>query len=246
MGDFCLYMKYIYGPVNSRRLGFDLGISLTPHKTCSYDCVYCQLGKTVALTSQRRECVPLGEVIGELREWMREHPADLERLNFVTIAGFGEPTLDIHLGEAIREVKRLTHKRVAVITNASLMSDPVVRRQLLEADLVVPSLDSVTQDIFERIDRPAPGISVEDIIAGLIAFRQEYKGEIWLEVMLVKGVNDAPEEIRKLESVIERINPDKIQINSPVRSTTENGVLCLDREQLERIKNVLGGKVDIV
>ncbi len=239
-------MKYIYGPVNSRRLGLDLGISLTPHKTCSYDCVYCQLGKTRELTSQRRECVPLVEVIGELRGWMREHPADLERLNFVTIAGFGEPTLYIHLGEAIHEVKRLTHKRVAVITNASLMNDPAVRRQLLEADLVVPSLDSVTQYIFERIDRPARGILVEDIIAGLIAFRQEYRGAIWLEVMLVKGVNDAPEEIRKLKSVIERIKPDKIQLNSPVRSTAENGVLCLDREQLDRIKKILGGEIEIV
>lgn len=239
-------MKYIYGPVNSRRLGFDLGISLTPHKTCSYDCVYCQLGKTGELTSHRHEYVSLEELTGELRGWMREHPADLKRLNFVTIAGFGEPTLHIRLAEAIREVKRLTHKRVAVITNASLMNDPAVRGQLLEADLVMPSLDAVTQAVFERIDRPAPGISVDDIIAGLIAFRQEYKGAIWLEVMLVKGVNDSLEEIGKLKSVIERIRPDKIQLNSPVRSTSEKEVPCLDREQLERIRKALGDKIEIV
>ncbi len=238
-------MKYLYGPVKSRRLGNSLGISLTPYKTCDFDCIYCQLGRTNNLTVERKEYIEINRIIDEFRSWLESRKDAIQDLEYITLSGSGEPTLNSRLGELIAEIKKLTTLKVAVLTNASLLSDAEVRRQLLGADLIVPSLDAVTQILFAKIDRPHPSINIENVINGLIALRREFRGKIWLEVMLVKGINDDIRHIRKLKEVIERINPDKVQLNSPVRTTADAGVLPVAKSKLKKIKEILGEKVEL-
>jgi wyosine [tRNA(Phe)-imidazoG37] synthetase (radical SAM superfamily) len=238
-------MKYLYGPVKSRRLGNSLGISLTPYKTCDFDCIYCQLGKTSNLTVERKEYIEVNRIIDEFKTWLESRKDVSQDLAYITLSGSGEPTLNAKFSELIAELRKLTPLKIAVLTNASLLSDQEVRRQLLGADLIVPSLDAVTQILFAKIDRPHPGINIEDVVNGLIALRREFRGKIWLEVMLVKGINDDIRHIRKLKEVIERINPDKVQLNSPVRTTSEEGVFPVAKSKLKKIKAILGEKVEI-
>ena len=239
-------MKYIYGPVQSRRLGLSLGLSLTPYKVCSFDCVYCQLGKTNKLTLQRQEYIPINEILEELQAWILAHPQEVKEINYLTFSGAGEPTLNKKLGELIAEVKKRAAVPVAVITNASLLPDSQVRSALMQADLIVPSLDAVTVSVFEKIDRPHADIRIEQIINALIQLRKEFRGKIWLEVMIVRGKNDDLRHIRKLKEVIDSINPDKIQLNSPVRTTSEPDILPIDKNKLKKIKEILGEKCEIV
>jgi len=239
-------MKYIYGPVKSRRLGWSLGISLTHYKVCSFDCIYCQLGKTTQRYSQRTECVPISEVIEEFKFWLVNNKDDAAKLQFVTLSGSGEPTLNLRIAELISELRKILTVPIAVITNSSLLPDPLVRQALMGADLIVPSLDAVTQEVFDKIDRPLAGIKIEEIIEGLVSLRQEFKGKIWLEVMLVKGVNDDLRHIRKLKEALDRINPDIVQLNSPVRVTAEADVVPVDKPKLEKIREILGDKAVIV
>jgi len=239
-------MKYIYGPVQSRRLGVSLGISLTPHKTCPFDCVYCQLGATTTKTVVRAAYIDSNEILAEVRAWLDNNPDTAKKLNYITLAGAGEPTLHPDIALLISKIKAMAAVPVAVITNSSLLADPAVRQGLLQADLIVPSLDAVIPEVFAKIDRPLPGIKIEDIIEGLAALRKEYRGAIWLEVMLVKGFNDDIRHIRKLKEVIERINPDKLQLNSPVRSTTEKGIAPVDEEKLDQIRELLGEITQII
>lgn len=239
-------MRYIYGPVKSRRLGLSLGISLTPYKICSFNCVYCQLGKSIGTTSERREYIPIQEIINELKLWLQNNSQEAKALNYITLSGSGEPTLNIKIGEFIAEIKKITSVPVAVITNASLVNVAEVRYALLEADLIVPSLDAATPEIFEKVDRPVKDIKVEDIINGLKELKKEFKGKIWLEVMIVKGINDDLAHIRKLRDIIDKINPDKIQLNSPVRSTAEENILAVDKKRLEKFKEILGDKCEII
>jgi wyosine [tRNA(Phe)-imidazoG37] synthetase (radical SAM superfamily) len=239
-------MKYIYGPLKSRRLGLSLGISLTPYKICSFDCVYCQLGKTTVKTMERKDYFNADEVLAELRSWFQHNPEGAKQLNFITFSGSGEPLLNKKIGELIYQIKKLSALPVAVITNGSLLSLPEVRQELLAADLVVPSLNAATAKVFEKIDRPDPSLKIEDVINGLAEFRKVFRGKIWLEVMLVKGINDDMSHIKKLKSAIEQIEPDQIQLNSPVRTTAEKDIEAVDKESLEKIKKLLGDKCEII
>ncbi len=239
-------MKYIYGPVNSRRLGFSLGISLTPYKLCSFDCVYCQLGKTTKKTIERKEYIDIKEIVLEFKLWLAANSAKINELNYITFSGMGEPTLNTRIGQLILEIKSLVSVPVAVITNSCFLSDPLLRKEIITSDLIVPSLDAVTQDVFEKIDRPDKKINLESIIQGLIDLRKEYSGQIWLEVMLVKGVNEDLTHINKLREIIKKINPDKVHLNSPVRLTAECDVVSVERARLEEIKGILGDKCEIV
>lgn len=238
-------MRYIYGPVKSRRLGLSLGVSLTPYKICTFDCIYCQLGSVTESAAERIECVPAQDILGELKAWMENNPAQASELDYITLSGAGEPTLNKGMGRLIEGIHKLSSSSVAVITNASLLSLPEVRRELSAAELVVPSLDAVTAQAFNKINRPAEGIKIEDIINGLIAFRGEFKGRIWLEVMLVKGINDGLDAAARLKDIIDRIKPDKIHINSPVRFTAENNIAPVDDKRLREIKGILGDKCEI-
>ena len=239
-------MKYLYGPVKSRRLGFSLGLSLTPYKICNFDCIYCQLGKTNCLTEARKEYVKIEEVINELKSWLNNNNQEAKNLNYITISGSGEPTLNTKIGELILEIKKITAIPVAVITNASLLNDKEVRLNLLSANLILPSLDTVIPEIFNKIDRPYQRVSIGEIINGLANLRGEFGGKIWLEVMLLRGVNDDLAAIRKLKEAIDRIKPDKIQLNSPVRSRSQENIFPADNKKLEKIKDILGDKCEII
>ena len=238
-------MKYIYGPVESRRLGFSLGVSLTPYKTCDFDCVYCQLGPTKEKVQERKEYVKKEEILDELRTWLGSNPVEVANLKYITLSGMGEPTLNIQIGEIISEIKKITQIPIAVITNASLLSVKDVRASILGADLIVPSLDAGVQNVFQKIDRPVENIKVEDIIEGLVLLRKEFRGQIWLEVMLVRGFNDHIRHIRKLKVALEKINPDKIQLNCPVRTTAEK-IFAPEMRKMKKIQAMLGEKAEVV
>jgi wyosine [tRNA(Phe)-imidazoG37] synthetase (radical SAM superfamily) len=205
-----LGFPHLFGPVASRRLGRSLGIDLLPYKTCSLDCVYCECGATTNLTSERAEFVSADQVMAELDTYLAKKPD----LDYVTFSGSGEPTLHTGLGRIIAHIKaKHPRYRVAVLSNGTLFSRPEVRQQVLQADLLVPSLDGATPESFQAIDRPAPGISVSDVIAGLTALRDEYRGTYVLEVFIVPGVNDTNREMVALRGAAELIRPDAIQLN---------------------------------
>ncbi|MDD5690746.1 MAG: radical SAM protein [Candidatus Omnitrophica bacterium] len=239
-------MKYIYGPIKSRRLGLSLGLSLSLNKICNLDCIYCQWGRTPVIVSERKEYARLDEITLELKSWLQNNPQEAKELRFVTLSGLGEPTLNTCIGELIDQARKITGASVAVITNSTLLGDPLVRKSILGADLIVPSLDTVDPEVFKRIDRPFAGIKLDEIINGLVALRKEFLGKIWLEVMLVSGINDDIRHIKELHRSIQHINPDKIQLNSPVRSTAEKNVLPVEKVKLEKIKKILGNKAEII
>ena len=232
----------IYGPVPSRRLGFSLGIDIIPSKTCSFDCIYCQLGPTTKKTLLRKEYISWHKALSQIKDILSTGL----RIDYITFSGSGEPTLNSALGKLIAEIKKITSTPVAVLTNSSLLSRKSVREALKKADVVIPSLDAATQEVFTNINRPHPSLKAEKIIAGLKTFRQEFKGSIWLEVMLVKNINDSPSHIQKLKEVIEEIKPDKIQLNTVVRPPSEEFALPLSSKELEKIKTVLGENCEII
>lgn len=224
--------RHLFGPVPSRRLGLSLGIDLVPPKVCSCDCVYCECGPTTDLTTVRAEHVPVQAVLDELADWFAHNPDP----DYITLSGSGEPTLNNRAGEVIRYAKALRPAvPVAVLTNATLLTDPQVRREILAADVVLPSLDAATEAVFRALDRPAPGLSVAACIEALVAFRKEYAGAIWLETMLLPGYNDHPEELAALREAYLLIRPDRIQLNTLDRPGTEPGLAPLPPERLQEI-----------
>jgi wyosine [tRNA(Phe)-imidazoG37] synthetase (radical SAM superfamily) len=239
-------MKYIYGPVNSRRLGLSLGLSLSPYKTCNFDCIYCQLGRTKEPAVERNQNPKIQDILGELKTWLENNPEQAKELKFITLSGLGEPTLNMQIGDVISEVRKITTVPLAVVTNASLLNDSGVRGALLEADLIVPSLNTVIPEIFAQLNRPGGEIKIGSIIEGLVNLRKEFRGKVWLEIMIVKGVNDYIGQVRKLKHAIDRISPDKVQLNSPVRTTADPGVFPATKRKLEKIKEILGEKCEII
>jgi wyosine [tRNA(Phe)-imidazoG37] synthetase (radical SAM superfamily) len=165
--------KYIFGPVPSRRLGRSLGVDLVPYKTCTFDCIYCDLGRTTHKTVSRQSYVPPEEIQGELELYLSVLD---KKPDYITLSGSGEPTLNTNVGEIIRKIKKITSTPAAVLTNGSLLSMDGVREDLSEADVVLPSLDAITPALFEYINRPHPSLGIEDIISGLIQFRKQYQG----------------------------------------------------------------------
>ena len=241
-------MKYVFGPVPSRRLGQSLGIDTIPLKTCNWNCVYCQLGRTVPLTNERREYFPRDEIIDEVKQALAAHkPGEID---WVTFVGSGEPALHIGLGWLIRKVKELTgtpttsalqgHLPVAVITNGSLLYLPEVREELAAADAVLPTLDAGNARLYRKINRPHPDITFERLVDGLIAFRKEYRGKLWVEVMLARSLNDSEETLREIAAVLKRIRPDEVHINLPTRPPAETWVQPSDEEGLIRAQIILG------
>jgi len=240
-------MKYIYGPIKSRRLGLSLGVSLSPDKICDLDCVYCQWGSVGKTFFERKEYARTEDVIGELQSWLEAYPKKAKELKFVTLSGLGEPTLNVKIGQVIDEIKaNLPQSKIAVITNSTLLGDPAVRKELLKTDLIVPSLDAIDPEIFRKIDRPNANINLQEIIDGLISLRKEFKGQLWLEIMLVSGFNDDLSHVMGLKKIADQINPDKIQLNSPVRSTAEKEIYPVERSKLEKIREILGKKAEII
>ncbi|MEW6215201.1 MAG: radical SAM protein, partial [Nitrospirota bacterium] len=201
-------MRYVYGPVPSRRLGFSLGVDIVPYKTCTLDCIYCQLGRTIQKVVERRSFAPKGAVVEEIKKSI----SATQNVDFITFSGSGEPTLNSDIGNLIHEVKKMTSIPVAVLTNGTLLFREDVQKDLLEADTVLPSLDAVSQGIFRSINRPHDSLKIETIIDGLKRLREFYKGSIWLEVMLVKGFNDDRAELSRIKKTLTEIKPDEIHL----------------------------------
>ena len=235
-------MGQIFGPVPSRRLGFSLGVDTIPFKTCSLDCTYCQLGRTINKTIQRKEYIAADDILREIEEVLREG----KRIDYITFSGSGEPTLNSEIRRMISRIKELTSIPLAILTNGTLLYRPRIREDLMEADLVIPSLDTVTQEIFEMVNRPHPSLKIEKVITGIDSFSQEFNGKVWLEIMVVKGINDSLEEIEKAAQVIKQMNLEKIQLNTVVRPPAEEFARPLTREDLNNIKTVLGKKCEII
>ena len=231
-------MKYVFGPVPSRRLGQSLGIDTIPLKTCNWNCVYCQLGRTRPVTNRRKEYFPAEEIIVEVEQSLDSH--DPGEIDWVTFVGSGEPTLHANIGWLIREVKKITELPVAVITNGSLLYLPEVRLELIAANAVLPSLDAGTAKLYHHINRPHPGITYERFLEGLVDFQRRYWGKLWIEVMLVRDLNDTEEALRALAEVLEYIEPDEVHINFPTRPPVETWVQPPDDEGLMRASAILG------
>lgn len=234
--------RFVYGPVPSRRLGFSLGVDILPFKTCSLNCIYCQLGPSVRTTGRRRAYFEPRDILSQIRTALGSAP----RVDHITFSGSGEPTLNKNLGRIIRAVKRTTRVPVAVLTNATLLSRKDVRSDLLAADVVVPSLDAAEPRLFRAVNRPHPSLEADRVIEGLARFRREFKGQIWLEIMLVRGINDAPGHVRALKDAAALINPDRIQLNTVVRPPAEASARPLTARELERIRRALGDKAEVV
>jgi len=234
--------KYLFGPVASRRLGRSLGVDIVPLKTCTQNCVYCQLGINGKQAIERREYVPVNEVLKELQEWVR----DGFDVDHITLSGSGEPTLNSGTGELIKAIKSITSIPVAVITNGTLFSDEQVRKDCAMADVVLPSLDAGDEKTFAMMNRPHDDISFSSFVDGLCKFSNEYSGQIWLEVFFVDGINTSDESIMNIKKIIERIRPDKVQLNTSVRPVADSSAVMVKSEQLDRIAGQLGGGAEII
>lgn len=225
--------NHIFGPVMSRRLGRSLGIDLLPFKTCSYDCVYCECGATNSLTTKRAEFFPTEEVISQLDTVLRERPT----LDYITFAGSGEPTLSLSIGRIIRHLKTAYPEyKVAVLTNGSLLGNKEVAADLSQADLVIPTLTSTSQETFEKIHRPDTCLLIKTIISDILEFRKEFHGEIWLEIFLIPDLNTSLEELTSLRDVIDKIQPARIQLNTLDRPAAEDWVTAPDPDELENFR----------
>lgn len=224
--------NYLFGPVPSRRLGMSLGVDLVPKKVCSLDCIYCEVGKSTRCTLERRGYILSEKIKSELATYFTTNPDP----DFVTFSGSGEPTLNIHLGEILQFIKQIRPTiPVAVLTNGTLLYDAQVRAAIKAADVVLPSLDAATDAVFRTINRPAEGLRIDQYIQGMVDFRTEYEGKLWLEVFILPGYNDSEEELTALRKAIEAIHPDLVQLNTLDRPGTVPGLRGATRDELERV-----------
>jgi len=229
--------KFLFGPVPSRRLGMSLGVDLVPKKVCSLNCVYCEVGKTTLLSTTRKEYVPYNKVTDELENYFTNNPDP----DYFTFSGSGEPTLNSRIGDVIKFLKeKKPYIPIAVLTNGTLLYDKQLRSELLLADLVLPSLDAVSDEVFMEINRPAISLDAERYITGLLEFSREYKGSIWLEVFILPGYNDGKDELEKIKEIIVKINPASVQLNTLDRPGTVPDLHKAPVSKLEKIKTGWG------
>jgi wyosine [tRNA(Phe)-imidazoG37] synthetase (radical SAM superfamily) len=229
--------KCVYGPVPSRRLGESLGISPIPKKTCNYSCIYCQLGRTDRMTNTRSEFFPLQQIVDEFRSALKCGVY----FDAVTLVGEGEPTLYSHIGELITEMKKYTKKPAAVITNGALLYEKSLREELSHADIVLPSLDAYDERSFRTINRPCSGLTFEKCFQGLADFSREYTGELWIETMVIDGINDDDESLNRMKNLLKEVRYSRLYINTPVRPPAEENVPPVSPEKMERAVKILGG-----
>jgi wyosine [tRNA(Phe)-imidazoG37] synthetase (radical SAM superfamily) len=224
--------KYLFGPVPSRRLGMSLGVDMVPKKVCSLNCVYCEVGRTTKLTTERKEYIPYDKVTRELEHYFSHNPSP----DYITFSGSGEPTLNSRLGDILRFIKKKKPDiPVAVLTNGTLLSHKKVRDELMDANVVLPSLDAATEITFQKINRPAPHLTVEKYIQGLIDFRNEFAGQIWLEVLIIPGYNNNHDDLNALKKAFNDIKPDLIQLNTLDRPGTVADIQAASHEELKNI-----------
>ncbi|PKL38091.1 MAG: radical SAM protein [Spirochaetae bacterium HGW-Spirochaetae-1] len=226
-------MKYVFGPVNSRRLGISLGIDLVPHKTCSLNCIYCECGETTDCTALLREYVPVKDVLAELDSYLSSSP----ELDVLTFSGSGEPTLHSGIGTIIAYLKeRYPRYPVVVLTNGTLLWKEEVREALVRADIIIPSLDAVSEPVFRKMLRPTGEITAERLVRGLMDFRPVFAGRMIIEIFILPGVNDTPDELARLKEACEKIGPDEIQLNRLDRPGAVYGLQTASWKRLVEIK----------
>ena len=231
---------HVYGPVPSRRLGWSLGIDLVPLKTCTYDCLYCQLGRTTHKTTKRQEWVPMDEVLIELKAHLPSEP------DTITISGSGEPTLHSGIGALIKAIKAMTTTPVAVLTNSSLLWLPEVREALCGADLVIPSLDAGEEHLFRQVNRPHRDITFHRMIDGLYEFRRAFSGQCWLEVLLLGGITGLPHPVEQIREIAGWIAPDRVHLNTVVRAPAERAAVSVPRDLMECFAAAFGDKAEVI
>jgi wyosine [tRNA(Phe)-imidazoG37] synthetase (radical SAM superfamily) len=233
---------HVYGPVLSRRLGTSLGVDLVPFKTCDYDCIYCQLGRTTCKTAVANSFDSPSSILDELEERLSLG----ENVDYVTLSGSGEPTLNSDLEIVVSGIKNLTKIPVAILTNGSLLGDEKVAAGCSLADLVIPSLDAGDERTFQKMNRPARGLTLGRVVEGIESFRVAYSGQLWLEVMLVQDVNTDYEQIEDMRGLAERINPDRIQLNTVERPPGEAGIVPIDEGALRETALTFGTKTEFI
>ncbi len=243
-------MNHIFGPVNSRRLGRSLGIDILPGKICNFDCIYCEVGPTTKLICERGEYVPTDTIIGEVEEYFAD-PENAARVDVVTVTASGEPTLHSGLGRIIRFLKEKTGKPIAVLVNGTNLGDRKVAADLSPADVVIPSLDTVLAQSFRRLNRPAACVALDEIIEGLVWFSNQYDGELWLEVLVVAGINDSDADMEALAEVIGRMKVTRVQLNTVARPPLEKFARPVSQNRLRQIARRLSSvpgvpRVDII
>ena len=234
-------MTCVFGPVPSRRLGLSLGVDLIPAKTCTYDCLYCQVGRTRQKTVQTDAFVPIQEVIDELKKRLEIFTPDA-----VTLSGSGEPTLYSKIDQVIAAIKKITDTKIVILTYGSLYGQEVVRRRVAGADIILPTLTTAFEETFRTIHRSHPELYLKSIIEGLKRLRQMYNGQIFLEVFLLAQINDSEKELKGLKKIIDVISPDKVQLNTVVRPPADQSAISLDMERLKEIRDFFGEKAEII
>lgn len=235
-------MAHVFGPVPSRRLGLSLGVDPVVPKTCTMDCVYCELGPTTLRTVRRALYVDVEEILRELAARLAEAP----RIDFVTLSGSGEPTLNSDLDRLIAGIRRLTDHPIAVLTNGSLMTDSAVCDAVGAADIVAPSLDAASEAAFEAVNRPDPSLDVGAIAKAIAAFRRRFGGKLWLEALFVDGINDSSAELRGLAEAIAAIQPDRVHVNTIVRPPSDPNVKPVEPHRLQEIARILGPRAEVI
>ena len=234
--------RHLFGPVPSRRFGLSLGVDLIPFKTCSFNCIFCQLGPTTRLTVERAEYVPVEEVTAELERWSREGA----RCDYITLSGSGEPTLHSRFGEILDFARQLRKARTALLTNGSLLGCEDVRRQAARADVVKVSLSVWDDASFQALNRPAPGIRWDNLVNGMQSFRRLFSGELWIEVFLVPGVNDDPSGVGRIAAVVDSLQPNKVHLNTAVRPAADRGTGRMSLEAMGKLAKFFRSPIEVV
>ncbi len=227
--------KYLFGPVPSRRLGMSLGVDLVPRKVCSLDCIYCEVGPTTKLTTRRMEYIPYDKVVVELKDYFSNNPVP----DYITFSGYGEPTLNSRIGDLLKFIKKnMPGIPLAVLTNGTLLYDEELQKELMDADIILPNLDAVSDLVFKKVNRPDPKLMVNKMIEGLISFRREFKGEIWLEVFIIPGFNDDQKELKAMKKSFQEIQPDRIQLNTLDRPGSQESLRIATHQELKKIMDL--------
>lgn len=229
-----------FGPVPSRRLGLSVGVNAVPRKVCSYNCVFCQLGRTTDLTTRRDEYTPTDAIVSAIRAKLSQ----AAQTDFVTFIGDGEPTLASNLGEVLSRVSEFWDGRTALITNGSLFWMPEVREVAARFDVVMPTVSAGDPGVFRKVHRPHGDLSFEDCAEGLREFARGYSGRVWAEVMLVRGLNDSPGSLERIGKVIGSLNPAEVHITAPIRPPSVSSVEAPTRETVEMALREIPGSVD--
>ena len=238
MGDY----KYLFGPVPSRRFGRSLGVDLTPYKTCSLDCVFCQLGRTTEKTVTRREYVPTDAVLAELKEWLKNDG----KADYITLSGSGEPTLHLRFGEVLEFIHKNSTIPAVILTNGTMLQLPEVRDAAACANVVKVSLSAWDQTSYGWVNRPHPQLRFDHLVEGQKAFRAQFKGHLWMEIFLVGGMNSTPANVRKIAALAEEIDPDRIQLNTVIRPPAEDFATALSRERMEALIHLFNPTAEII